>query len=96
MTPDESFAPELNALLGQQVVVDTNGPFIYIGMLKQIDANTLQLADVDVHNTADSSTSNDLYLIETRKHGVRVNRRSAYVMARDVVSVSALSDIVLY
>ena len=92
----ESFAPELEALIGQTVVVDTRGPFVYIGTLSEVTVNTLLLSEVDVHNTEETRTSNDLYLIQTCKDGIRVNRRSAYVLAKDVISVSLLSDIVVY
>ena len=96
MGSQESFAPELEALVGQQVVVDTTGPYLYIGVLKKLSANAVLLADVDVHDSAESSTSNDLYLIEALKHGVRPNRRSAYVLSKGIVSISPLSDVLLY
>jgi len=87
---------ELKALIGEQVVVDTKGPFLYIGTLERVEADSLLLRDVDVHDTRESSSSADLYLIETLKHGIRINRRSVYVLAREVVSVSRLADIVPY
>ena len=96
MTTGESFATELEALIGQQVVVDTNGPFLYIGTLRQVNVNTLLLTEVDVHNTAESPSSNDLYLIQVRTDGIRINRQSVYILTKEVVSVSPLSDIVMY
>ena len=96
MSTDKSFAPELEHLIGRQVVVDTKGPFVYIGTLERMDASSVLLSDVDVHNTAESNTSNDLYLIEARKYGVRANRKSAYVLVRDIVSLSPLTDIILF
>jgi len=96
MATPESFAPELETLIGQTVIVDTKGPFLYVGTLRQVNANTLLLTDVDVHNCADSPTSNDLYLIQLCTDGIRINRQSVYVLAKEVVSVSLLSDIVIY
>ena len=96
MTADSSLAPELETLVGQQVVVDTKSPFFYIGTLAKVNRRSLLLTEVDVHNTNESSTPDDLYVIEARKHGVRINRHSVYVLARDIVSISPLSDIVLY
>ncbi len=96
MPSPRSFAPELKALVGEQVVVDTKGPFVYIGVLTRLDSGTLLLSDVDVHDLRDSVSSVDRYLIDTLKHGVRVNRHSVRVLAREVVSISRLSDIVPY
>jgi len=96
MAATESFAPELGALIGQKVVVDTKGVFLYVGTLRQVNANTLLLTEVDVHNCAQSPTPNDLYLIQLRTDGIRINRQSVHVLAKEVVSVSLLSDIVMY
>jgi len=92
----EGFAPELQDLVGQQIVVDTKGGFLYIGTLGKVHANSLLMHDVDVHNTLTSNTSNDLYLIEAVKYGIRANRKSAYVLARDIVSISPLADIIVF
>ena len=96
MATGESFAPELEALIGQQVVVDSKGPFLYIGTLSKVNPNTLLLTNVDVHNTGDSPTTNERYLINALKDGVRVNRQTAYVLSEDIVSVSPLSAVIPY
>ncbi len=96
MTPEQSFAPVIESLIGQQVVVDTKGPFLYIGTLEKLTGNALLLAEVDVHHTGESSTSNDLYLVETARHGVRASRRSVYVLSKEIVSISPLSAIIRY
>jgi len=96
MSDAEGPSPKLPELVGQQVVVDTRGPFVYIGRLESWHPDCLVLADVDVHNTADSKTVTDLYLIQSLKHGVRANRRRVHVMGREVVSVSLLSEIIPY
>ncbi len=96
MGSENTFAPELQSLVGQQIVLDTKGPFVYIGTLERIDSGSLLLSDVDVHDLRESASSSDRYLIQTLKHGIRVNRRSVRVLAREIVSVSLLSDIVRY
>jgi len=96
MNGDSAFGPELESLIGQQVVVDTRGPYLYIGTLDRIDSNSLLLTEVDVHDTRESSTSNELYLIQSLKMGVRPNRRAVYVISKEIVSISRLSDIVPY
>lgn len=96
MTMPESQPAMLPELVGQEEVVDTKGPFVYIGRLESFDADSVVLADVDAHNTAESNTPTDLYLIQALKHGVRANRRRVYVLTREVVSLALLTDIVPY
>lgn len=96
MTSSEDLPPELQDLVGQQVVVDTRGPFVFIGRLTALHPDSLELADADVHHRDDTVTSVDLYLIQALKHGVRANRRRVHVLAREVVSLSLLSDIIPY
>jgi hypothetical protein len=81
-------------LVGQVVVVDIDGPVIYIGRLAAVGEDSLQLEEVDVHNLGDSATGRDKYLIEACKLGVRPNRRKAEVRLARVVGVSRLEDII--
>lgn len=96
MTESHSFAPELDSLVGQQVVLDVDGPFIYIGTLQAIDANSVTLVEADAHDLRETSTTTDQYLIDTRKHGIRVNRRRVVVLCRRIISVSPLEAVVTY
>ena len=96
MDDSASFAPELDRLVGQQVVVDTKEPYVYIGVLEKIERNSVLLKDCDVHDTRQSSTSNELYLIQALKNGVRSSRYAVYVFLKEVVSISRLQDVVLY
>ncbi len=92
-----SDTPEIEPLepfLGQVVVLDTQGPLVYIGTLQRITAGTVLLVDADVHDTNDSRASKDLYLVETRDLGVRSNRSLVIVMRRQIASVSLLQDVV--
>lgn len=96
MKESKDLAQSLSGLIGDLVVLDTRSKFLYIGTLEKVDENAFVLKDADVHDCSDSNTSTDLYLIETAKMGLRVNRQKVYVLSREVVSVSRLSDIVLY
>ena len=84
----------LAALVGQVVVLDTQGPLIYIGTLQRVTAGTLLLVEADVHDSNDSRASKDLYLVETRDLGVRANRGAVLVMRHQIASVSLLRDVV--
>jgi hypothetical protein len=75
------------------VVLDTQGPLIYIGTLDRVTASALLLSNADVHDTNDSRASKDLYLVETRDLGVRVNRGQVLVMRGQIASASLLADV---
>jgi small nuclear ribonucleoprotein (snRNP)-like protein len=96
MSEPNSFATELDSLIGQQVVLDVDGPFLYIGTLEAIDPNSVTLVEADAHDLRETSTSTDQYLIDTVKHGIRVNRRRVVVLSRRIISVSPLEAVVTY
>ena len=58
----------------QNVVLDTATPLLYIGHLVDVDDSFLTLEKVDVHDLSSTPTSKDVYLIDTRKLGIKVNR----------------------
>ena len=80
-------------LVGELVVVDTDGPVLYLGRLAAAGEAFLTLEDVDVHNLGDSVTGREKYVIEARKLGVRPNRRRAEVRLERVVGLSRLEDV---
>lgn len=96
MTDQTPFGEEVEQMTGETVVVDVKGPFMYIGTLDGVHANSLRLTEVDVHDTRETTTSHDLYLIQSLKTGVRCNRRAVYVLSKQIVSISRLSDIIRY
>ena len=87
---------ELEALLDKEVVLDTRGPIVYLGTLEAIGEWFMTLTDADVHDLADSSTSKEVYIMETAKHGIRKNRADVFVRKSEVVSLSALEAVVRY
>ncbi len=86
----------LESLLGNQVVVDVKAPYVYIGILHTVGADALVLADADVHPCEDSQSTREFYVLETKKNGIRANRRMVHVMRTEIVSVSRLTDVVDY
>ena len=86
----------LEALVGERVVLDVRGPYIYLGTLQGVGADAAVLADADVHACDDSVTTRELYVLESKKNGIRVNRHTVYVMRSEIVSFSRLDDVVEY
>jgi small nuclear ribonucleoprotein (snRNP)-like protein len=86
----------LAELVGQDVVLDTAGQYLYIGRLKNVDELFFELEDADVHDASESSSTKELYAIDAKKYGVKKNRKFVFVRATQVVSLSRLADIIEY
>lgn len=84
-----------DALVNRIVVIDVASPFVYLGTLTGFDHKYLVLEQADVHDLRDTATTRENYVVDSRRFGVRVNREKVYVRIGDVVSVSALDDVVL-
>jgi hypothetical protein len=80
----------------EYIVVDTKSPFIFIGKLVDTSHYFITLKDVDVHDRSESPSMNEKYVLDSKKYGVRVNRRLVHIRLDEVISVSSLNDIVDY
>jgi len=81
---------------GKQVVVDTDSDLYYIGVLVDADGNFLTLENADVHHGDESTTTRETYIMDSKKFGVRENRKTVKILLARVVSVSLLEDIIVY
>lgn len=86
----------LHHLVEQQVVVDTRSPWVYIGTLAEVQADCLLLTNVDVHDSGETSTPKERYVLDSRASGIKANRRSVYVNLEYVVSVSLLAEVIQF
>ncbi len=88
----------LDTYLNQRVVLDTQGPMIYIGTLVSWSERGYWLVDADVHDRTDGHSSKEVYV--SQAHGLerdgmrRANRRRVFVERSAIVSISALADVV--
>ena len=87
---------ELNGYLGAEVVIDTDSSYIYVGRLERIGKGFLELSGADVHDASQSRATKELYAIETRKLGVRANRKRVLVKRSRILSVSRLDEVIEY
>jgi len=85
---------KFEGLIGQEVVLDVASPYVYLGTLVGYDHRYLMLENADVHDLRDTNTSRELYVLESRRHGIRSNRHRVLVRLEDVVSFSALEDVI--
>ncbi|MBI5761536.1 MAG: hypothetical protein HZA46_23750 [Planctomycetales bacterium] len=77
----------------QAVVLDIVSPFVIIGTLTGWDDRYLVLKDADVHDLRDTTTTRELYVIETRRFGIRITRERVLVKLSEVVTISSLADV---
>jgi hypothetical protein len=83
-------------LIKQQIVVDTRSPWIYIGTLAEVQADCLLLTNVDVHDSGETATPKERYVLDSCKSGITANRLSVYVNLEYVVSVSLLAEVIKF
>ena len=84
----------MDRFLGQEVVVDVESQFVYVGRLTEINEGSVVLTDADVHDLRDSNTTRERYVLDSRLHGIRTNRRMVLIPRGQVVSLSLLADII--
>ncbi|MBI5366095.1 MAG: hypothetical protein HZA54_03585 [Planctomycetes bacterium] len=82
--------------VGHNVVIDTRSNFVYLGKVISCDRWFVDLSELDVHDRNEGHSTNEKYVMEARKYGVKVNRRAASIVKEQIVSISRLADIVEY
>ncbi|MGE5838725.1 MAG: hypothetical protein ACM34H_02240 [Deltaproteobacteria bacterium] len=81
---------------GQHVVVDTDSDYLYIGKLLSVSGPFITLGEADVHDRRESSSMQERYVLESKKYGIRSNRREVHLRFQRIVSYSLLDDVIEY
>ena len=81
-------------LIGQTIVIDLASLYVIAGTLIAQDQHYLILENADVHDLRDTTTTRELYVHEIGLHGLAANRSRTLVSRTEVVSLSALEDII--
>ena len=92
-TGSQQVPEDLDSLIGQDVVLDTEGATLYIGRMVAVTPQGFWLAEADVHNCREGHATREQYVTESARDGVRVNRARVFVFRHTVLSVSALADV---
>lgn len=85
----------MHEFLNQNVVVDVESLFVYLGQLSEISDKSLTLLNADVHDLRDSNTTRERYILDSKLHGIRTNRERVQIQMTQVVSISALADVLV-
>ena len=80
--------------IGKLIVVDVESPFVYLGRLHAIHDKTLVLKAADVHDLRDSTTTREVYIRESRVHGIEPNRKTVHIRLDKIVSISPMEDVI--
>ncbi|MAT14508.1 MAG: hypothetical protein CMJ46_04475 [Planctomyces sp.] len=83
----------LDSLMNHEVVIDVKSRYVYLGHLIDYDEHYLVLKQADVHDLRDSSTTRELYVLDSRRHGYPYNRERVLLRREEAISISKLSDV---
>ncbi|MEN8152474.1 MAG: hypothetical protein ABFR75_00500 [Acidobacteriota bacterium] len=83
----------LKKYLKKKIVVDTSSSWIYIGNLKNIGENSIELTDVDVHDSKDTTTTKEIYLVRSKETGIKSNRENVFINLDYIVSFSPFDKV---
>jgi hypothetical protein len=84
----------IEELVGQTVVIDLRSAFVCMGVLLRVGDHFLELADADMHDLRDTSTSRENYIAGAYATGIKRNRKKVFIRRDEVVGVSRLEDVV--
>jgi hypothetical protein len=84
---------ELDALVGQVVVLDLKSSYVCLGTLEAIDPLFLTIIDADLHDFRDSSATREVYVYDSARLGIRRNRARVLVRRDEVVAMTRFADI---
>lgn len=87
---------EVDHLIGKDVVVDTRSTLVYVGALERWGDGFVELAGCDVHDTQEGRSTKEVYAMEAARNGVQRNRKRVLIRRAEVMSVSALEDVILF
>lgn len=89
----------LEQYLSKRVVLDTQGPLLFIGTLTAFDQTGFWLRDADVRDRTDGHSTKEEYISNAslleRSGSRHVNRKRVFVERAVVASISALDEVVI-
>lgn len=88
-----TFHHDKHALHGITVVVDTDGPEVYVGRCDDMDEEKVILLDVDVHRDGEGGRSKEDYLKGAALYGVFKKHDHLVVDCSRVTSVRRLGEL---
>ncbi|GIW86284.1 MAG: hypothetical protein KatS3mg108_0608 [Isosphaeraceae bacterium] len=75
-------------------MLDLRSRFVCLGTLTAADDQFLELRDADLHDLRDSSATRETYVFDSRRLGIRRNRKRVLVARDELVGIAAFDDVV--
>lgn len=94
MTPEQHKAWEV--FLGKEVIIDTSSHFLFIGTMKGVDEAFVTLGLSDVHDRSESSSSKEKYTMDSKKYGLKADRKAVSIRIENIVCISLMEDVIEY
>ncbi len=88
-----TFHQDKSELHGITVVVDTDGPEIFVGRCDDMDGEKVILLDVDVHRDGDGGQSKEEYVLKAARLGIWKKHDHLVIDRARVTSVKRLGDV---
>jgi hypothetical protein len=88
-----TFHQNKHELHGITVVVDTDGPEVFVGRCDDLDGERIYLLDADVHRDGDDGRSKEEYLRRAAQFGVWPKHPRLTLDRSKVTSVRRLGDL---
>ena len=83
----------LKPYVGAAVVCDLDEFYMVIGVLAELGSDHLLFTEADLHDHREANSTKEVYVLETRKLGVRANRKRLAIPLRRLVAISRLDEI---
>ncbi|MFQ5601447.1 MAG: hypothetical protein ACE5G2_12960 [Candidatus Krumholzibacteriia bacterium] len=88
-----TFHDDKGELHGITVVVDTNGPQVFVGRCDTMDAQQIVLLDADVHEDGTEGRSKDDFVHQAARFGHWKKHDRVVIPASDIASVRRLGQV---
>lgn len=88
-----TFHQHKSELHGITVVVDTQGPRVWVGRCDDMDERQVVLLDADVHEDGHGGRSKQEYVQQAALYGVWKKHDRVVIPRAEVVSVTRLGDV---
>ena len=88
-----TFHNDKGELHGITVVVDTDGPEVFVGRCHEVTPQGVVLLDVDVHSAAAGAPTKDEWVRRAARFGVWGKHRHLVVPRERVASIRRLGDV---
>ena len=83
----------LTPYVGKVVVADLDEFFMVLGTVHAVSADCIDFTDADLHDHREANSTKEVYAIESKKIGVRVNRTQVAIPRHRLVAISLLEHL---